>query len=241
MRQFLDIKKMVIICLVISGASTILYGQTAQETMVAVNKTMNSAGSYEMNVDVFVYRKTTDTAPYFKYTGKTARQGNNYYINMMEKVTLMNSECALMIDKRQKLIVYKSIDKKTANSRPEALMQLNIDSVIRSNSKALTLLSTTPGQQVIFLSTPGEAIRSITITVDTKLHVMKEIDYVYMDYADNNTTSKAVIRYTQIRLNEPVNSSLFDDKKFISVKGSKIIPAEAYKKFKVINQNENTF
>src|ERR1700752_1423957 len=114
--------------LCISGA---VMGQTAKEDLIALGKKMNSLTSYQMNVEVKVYKNDFDLKPSFVSKGRTARQETNFYVSMLNRSTIVNENLLLIVDNQQKLIMHSPIDKGQLKEMINSQI-INIDSIIKN-------------------------------------------------------------------------------------------------------------
>ena len=73
-------------------------------------------------------RKADDIKPYMQYKGEVAYTSENYYTSLMNRKTLYNKRCKLVIDDVQKIILYGK--NRAPNVKHDIYSFANIDSVM---------------------------------------------------------------------------------------------------------------
>lgn len=234
MRHRKPISRLLLTCMM-AGAIH-LAAQTPQADITAMNKVFAAATSYDVSLDMKVYLDKADAKPWYACTGQACHSGQDYFVSMMDRITLVTARCVLVVDKRQHLILYRAIDK--ATPPPVSPAGMNLDSLVAAQYQQVAYVAGTAGQKVIEIKTPGEEIETIRVTIDPKTNLLKQMAYAYAPDKETGKRAKAVITYNSVRLNGRVSPGLFDESAYVSRQGKKVSPAGIYKSYKLINQNE---
>jgi len=229
----------VLFLLLLSGVMG--YAQTAREVLARLNKTMATAASYDMQVEVATYTNEQDASPAMKYSGRAVRSGARFYTQMLDRITVVNTEYMLVLDKRQRVILYRAVTKDDI-AQADPMAALNIDSLSTIAAKNAVFLKNTPQKKVLFFSSPEGQMKGMTMTIDAASSTIEEIVYTYEDSSTGKSRkAKAVIRYTNVKLNGKVDETLFRHQNYIVQKGKKITPAPAYKGYELMDQGQPVF
>ncbi|MBS1635846.1 MAG: hypothetical protein JST26_07965 [Bacteroidetes bacterium] len=215
-----------------------VFAQTPQDDMIRMNKKIILATAYDVELEMKIYKDEHDAKPLYSYNGHTCRDGNKYFVSMMDRITLISENTVLLVDKRQHMILYRPMDKNNAGT-PSMLSGLNVDSLVKSVYQNVVYVSNTSDLKVIEIRNPGGDFKSIRFSIDAKTDMLKELVYVYSDEVKKNTqNARAVISFKSIKLGAVKDPVVFSDKQYISRKGKKVNPIGLYKAYKLVDQSE---
>jgi len=203
--------------------------------MRKMNKVYEDAGSFSMNVTVAIFNDEKSKSSLTSYTGKMAMSGCCYYSEMMNRITIVNKETRLLIDKSQQMILFR---KNTAAAAKRAAAQLpmpgNLDSLMRATSKGSYLVNTSVEKRILVTNSNTQYGR-MEIVIDPNTYTLKQI-VLYNTTGIKDDPQKIIISYTAIQING-VNENVFSEKKYVSIGKTKVSATEAFKKYKLINED----
>lgn len=213
--------------------------QTITDDLIEMNKRFNNLKAFDTSVDIKVFKKESDKIPTFHSVGRSAKSDNRFFLNVLNRKTIVNNNLMLVIDDQQKLLMYSKITKEQMEiiTNPQ---QLNFDSIIRSQKwNAKYLINNDDEKRVQLQNSEGD-IKAITMAFNAKTFVLKEITYIYSnEIKQKSGNAKVVVTYLNFAL-DCKHPELFDQSKYVVKKGDKYIAKEAYKKYKLINPEDFT-
>jgi len=214
--------------------------QTPKDDLVKMNTLYRDAKSFSMDLSMSLYVKEKDLTPQVTYKGKSMRDQTTYKTEMMNRISLVNERCALMIDAQQRLILYKERDqKKDKEMVPTGMDNLNLDSLIGRQSASMSYLVNSATEKRILISNPENVYKRIEISLDPATYTIRQIVYVFADAQSKvSQTSRIVIDYRNVTMNKPLDKSLFSEATYVRHKGGKPVPAEAYKNYQLIDEGK---
>jgi hypothetical protein len=216
-----------------------IHAKDWKEDMKKLNNTYVSSQSFEMNVNVNMFEHGGDAKPMMSYSGKVAKTKNCYYSSMSGRTTVVNPTCSVLIDERQKMILYTTRPPKEKDKvKADVYQSMNLDSAVMSKAEVHYL---TGGTDEICLEVKGKGLSSqrMDIYIDSRNYTLKRIVLFYSDEeAKKSKMSKVVIEYSQTKLNNPIAASLFSENKYIVKKGSEIKPSDAFKKYQLVDESK---
>jgi len=218
--------------------SGVAYGQTAKEALKEMNKRYGMLSSYQMNVQVAV--KTSTGSVISSYKGKSAKQGEQFYTEIMGKKMLVNAKYMIAVDEAQKIIVFgvKPKDQKAdPNSDPMAM----VDELF-ANSK----------EEIKFYKNTDTYFYVRVVMKDHPLYKHADLKIRKSDYALLNfdyqvkagtelSYQRIEVRYTDVKLNKALGKNFFSEKQFVNVSGQKVSPVSKYSGYEVIDQRKQTY
>lgn len=216
------------------------FAQTPKDDLVKMNKIYRDLKTYSMQIDMRLYKTETGDAAMASYHGETMRDQDNYKSVMMDRISLMNPSCVLMVDTRQRLILYRERGKDAAAEAPPAdLSQLNIDSLISSKSANLSYLVNTATEKRILYKDPQSPYKRLEISLDPATFTMTQILYVFSDAQQKaGQPARVQITYRNMSLNKPLSKALFAESAYLQKKSGQLVPAEKYKNFKIVDEGK---
>jgi len=214
--------------------------QTPKDDLVKLNKAYLGATSYSMHIDMRLYMQEQDTRPMMSYSGTTMRNESGYKAEMMGRITLVNADCALLLDSRQHLILYRALSKEKAKTpAADPLTQLNIDSLIGAQSSMLSYLVNTATEKRIQIVDAESSYKRIEISLDPESSTLRQIVYVFRDRdVKQGKAARVVIDYRQVSLNKPLDRALFSEATYIRKRSGNLVPADAYRQYRIIDEGK---
>jgi hypothetical protein len=205
--------------------------------MKKMNKVYSEAHSFSMNISVKVYEKVNSVAPMMTYAGNMAKSELGYCSELMGKTTLVNDRVSLLIDKNQRLILYKKVTDKNKQSLKPPPIPMSVDSAMYANAKVKYLINNATEKKIQIIS-KGTAYSKVEISINTADNTMKQIIfYTENNNGDDSSTEKVVVDYTNVKINTTISSAVFAEQKFIVVTGKKATTTKAYSGYQLIDEN----
>jgi hypothetical protein len=209
------------------------FSQNPKDDLIAMSKKFSGLKSFDMTVEVKTYKNEFDQSPSFTTKGRTVKSNDKFYLNMLNRVTILNNKIMLVVDEKQKMILYNKISAEQIKAL-NANQVINIDSLVASNPTEVSYILNSPNEKKISIKSKDENIKSIVVTFNPATYILKEILYLYTNDGKKNTgNSKVVITYSNF-LTENISESNFNQSKYI-VLGKKIATRKAYKNYRLIN------
>lgn len=220
----------IILCLLVHFYG---FSQTPKDDLIAMSKKFSALKSFDMTVEVKTYKNEFDQTPSFTTKGRTAKSNDKFYLNMLNRVTILNNKTMLVIDEKQKMLLYNKISAEQIKAL-NANQVINIDSLVASNPTEVAYILNSASEKKISIKSKDENIKSIVVTFNPTTYILKEILYMYTNDGKKNTgNSKVVITYSNFSTTN-IPESIFNQSKYI-VLGKKITTSKLYKNYRLIN------
>lgn len=231
--------KTLICCILLLNAVS-AFAQDWKEDLLLMNKAYINAKSFQMNVEVKSFATINDVQPLLDYKGKVASSNGNYYTAMMGRTTIYNKQCVLVVDSKQKMILYK---KNKSDVKPQGgFAMANLDSalIVMGKNVKVTYLQNNIAEKRIQIIYKNNSIDKLELSINPLNNTIVQLIYYYNTTKPefNNSVYKVIVDYTNMELNKTIADSYFSENKFISVKKDKIIPLNNYAKYQVVNQDQ---
>ena len=208
-------------------------GQSAISDLITMNKKISSLTAYDISVDVKVF-KDNSTSPTLSSKGRTIKSGHNFYLNMLNKKTIINEDLMLVVDDKNKSLMYTVITKEQLKTMDYTKV-MNIDSLIKSSKSVIKYVLNNSTEKRIEIYSKDEDIEYVIISLNPKSYILKAVEYKYSkESVKLNGNSKVTIQYTQFLL-ETKNPELLFQNKYITIKSNQIVATKQYQSYKLIN------
>jgi hypothetical protein len=208
-------------------------GQSAISDLITMNKKISSLTAYDISVDVKVF-KDNSTSPTLSSKGRTIKSGHNFYLNMLNKKTIINEDLMLVVDDKNKSLMYAVITKEQLKAMDYTKV-MNIDSLIKSSKSVIKYVLNNSTEKRIEIYSKDEDIEYVIISLNPKSYILKAVEYKYSkESVKLNGNSKVTIQYTQFLL-ETKNPELLFQNKYITIKSNQIVATKQYQSYKLIN------
>ncbi|MBA4241930.1 MAG: hypothetical protein C0448_14485 [Sphingobacteriaceae bacterium] len=215
-----------------------VYGQTVTDDLIAMGKKFNGLKAYDMTVDMKVYSYGPNPKVTFSSTGRTIKSGDKFYMNVMNRKTIINNNIMLLVDGKQKLMMYRLITDEEMK-KISAPQNINIDSLVKSQKTVAKYLVNNDVVKKVQIETGNDDIKTIIMSFHPTTYVINEIVYLYSEDVQKGTgNSKVIITYSNFSM-ECKSNELFNQSRYIKIDGKKVTAQEAYKKFKLIKPEGN--
>lgn len=213
-----------------------------KEDILKMNEAFNRLASFSMNVEVKIFSNGTDVKPAQSFKGEARKSGNCFYSSMLGKTSLVNAEHALLIDVQQKLIVYDEVREENQKDKA-ALFKSGLMMVDTALTKLYKLKYLVNNENIrrIEISRPKDKIyRKIELELDAKTSLIRSITYYYIKSEENGSPYDRIsISYTGLQADAKIAPETFSEKKYVSVKNTKVTATAAYKTYKIVDQRKN--
>lgn len=235
------IKYLIALLGIFFGLSNISCAQDWKTDLLAMNKTYLNAQSFSMDVLVESYQNASDTKPVISYKGKVAKKNENYFTFMTGKTTIINKRCVLVIDDGQKMILYKE-NNSAKNEASNFFTLVNLDSamILMTKETDVTYSAISPIESSIQITYKGNSGSKQEIIINKVTNTLSRITY-YSQNMDGNvkTSTKVVVKYSTIKLNESIPDDFFSEKKYITKKLGAISLSKNYSNYQLVNESQN--
>jgi hypothetical protein len=220
------------------GQSVSISKEEMGKVFEKTNTWFRATPAYSMNVTHASFENYTIQVPVEKASGYFKKNGNNYHSFLLGIHTIQNSQYKIVIDTAQKVIVV---------ANPDQLAWLTYTQedykVLLKNATA-TRMSKTGRYTFYRVELPANnPIGAYEFLIDEK-GLAREINWYYNDEVkkDENDASSAVkprmsISFSGYEENPSLNfTEMFSETPYFSKKDNKLIVAEKYTKFKLLDQ-----
>lgn len=204
-----------------------------------MNQKYTDANSFSMSISVKIFEKLTSIEPMMSYSGKMAVSGNNYYSEMIGKITIVNENYSLLVDNSQKLIMYKNTLKNKKTEVKADKIPMSIDTAMYKNATAKYLINTATEKKIQLLFNSGQYSK-IEVSINAVNNSLTQIIYFSTSKSANEVSAeKIVVDYTEVKMNNEISPSLFSEKKIFKKNGDKLELVDAYKNYRLIDENKS--
>lgn len=229
-----------LICFMLLLCIVPAYSQDWKEDLLKMNQAYLNAKSFQMDVEVKSYATLNDAKPLIDYKGKVASSIGNYYSSFMNRITLYNTRCVLVVDNNQKMILYKK--SKGDIKRQSGFSIANLDStlIVMGKNVKISYLQNTTAEKRMQLIYKNNALAKLELSINPVDNTIIQLIYYYdtKNPAFNNSAAKVIIDYSNVELNKAISDSHFSENKFIAIKKDKIIPLNIYSNYQLVNQDQ---
>lgn len=219
---------LLLVLLIVPGIMA--YSQDARSILIKMGERYREAKSFSMQLNMKVYEERFDEKAAVSFEGMVKKKGSNYYSEIMNKISLFNERCALIVDEGQQLIIVS----KAVKDKHDAIAVI-IDSVLFKNNK-VKLKSDKGGKTVIEVFPAGGMYESVEVTLNNPDHALEKVVYNYKEGL-GLAYEKIEISYYQVKFNTAIPESFFSEKTFITKKNSGYAGVGTRSGYKVIDQS----
>lgn len=227
--------KIKIFLVLISFFGTLIFNaQTPSDDLILMNKKLTSLNTYDITMLVKVFQKNNVSTPAFETIGRTIKYENSFYLNILDRKTIVNGDLMLVIDDRQKMLLYNTITKEQMQ-KMSFQNTINIDSIIKSNKAVIKYVENSPSVRIIEVVILDNEISKIQISLNPKDYLINSIVYYYSSLGVKNTGNSKVAIYYSKFFQSSKNTELLELSKYVIRTNKKITATTAYKNYKLIN------
>lgn len=230
------------IIFLVSACISNVYSQDWKADIRELNKTYLEAKSFSMDIIVETYENASDIKPVASYAGQVAKKEESYFTSMIGKITILNRHCILVVDNRQKIIVYKQNNNK--NSQPSNFFTItNLDSALFLMTKDVDVkyLVNSTTEKCIQVTDKAMGGSKMEIWITPLKNTLNKIIY-YTENTEGNTKvmKKVVVKYNNMKVNNSIPDEVFSEKKYIKKNISGISLTSDFSKYELVNESELT-
>ncbi len=235
-------KKLIVICFL---TSSVLMGQNFKHDIKAVINSMVNASNYSMKMNYQLFVDDNMQQPFQQSWVDVKRYGDNLYTNYGNNFELLQTQnYELAINNHDKTLLVKQLT--TNNSLPVSKareqfgdISLLADSLayiyqtvrVLSSSNNIIVYELKYKQNATMLKTLIEIDKNIMSLLSITHYYKKVIKVKELDNDDHKVAFR--INYMNYHKGQFKDKSLFDEKKFITVRNGKIKTASKYSSFKI--------
>jgi outer membrane lipoprotein-sorting protein len=166
--------------------------------------------------------------------GKIYKKGDLYFYDFKENQLLVNSKHILIIDNRNKVIVYDKWSKKKAQKLAGTYIP-NVDDMLERYPK-VSFVGVEEEYKHYILENAKERMSKVETFFDPKTGYMKEVIYRY------NPKLMTTNIYTHLKLNvieskPSFENNQFSEKQFIKISNDRIVPVGKYSNYTIRKAN----
>ncbi len=218
----------------------LIYSQEWKEDLLAMNKAYISAKSFQMNIEIKSFTTAADTKPLFDYKGRAVSSEGNYYTSIMGRTTIFNKRSVLLVDDKQKIILYKKNKKDAKAQNGFSIAKLDSAMVLAGKNVQVKYLLNSAEEKRIQIAYKNSLIDKLELAINPDNNTIVQVVYYYNTENPefNNSAAKVTVDYSDIVLNKPIADSYFSENKFITIKKNKITPLNNYAKYQVVDQDQ---
>lgn len=208
-----------------------MQGQSIQEDMEYMVAQYKGVKNLYVEMENKVYEGANVVQAQY---GKVYKKGDLYFYDFKENLLLVNSKHILIIDNRNKVIVYDKWSKQKAKKLAGSYIP-DIDDLLKRYPK----VSFVEGEEKYnhyILENPKERMSTVETFFDKKTGYMKEVIYRY------NPKMMTSDIYTHLKLkvieSKPsFESNQFSEKQFIKISNDRIVPIGKYQNYTLRKAN----
>jgi hypothetical protein len=204
--------------------------QNYKEDLKLMNKRYATLENFYTEMSMKNYGTATSKQPNFIQAGKIRIQNFQFYYTFDDMDMLINKKYSIMVDKKNKTIVYKKLakapkagdqDLETIMPDFDKVMEVYDSVVYKGNKNGIKHYTIYPKMQFksveLFLRTDG---------------VITKLVYYYSQNATN--MKKIVIEFNNSTITPTFSKNQFSEKKYFTISGSNATPANSYKNYKLL-------
>ena len=216
-----------------------LFSQNEKTDLKKMNETYAHAASFSMKIEMQIQSGNEGTNESRFYKGIVKKSGNSYYSDMAGKTTLLNDNYYLLIDNDHKLMICsKPLGKREKGNTN--VSEIYEDSSMFEGAKMSYVFANSEHKKIRLNYKEG-IFDEIDITINSITYALEEVVYSYRKNSDADVQfSKVVIAYKAIMFNPKFSSADFSENKFIVRSKGKLIPAQLYSDYHLVDQASNT-
>lgn len=227
-----SVAKILVIFLLLPAAS---FAQNAAETLAKINKHYQQADSYDMEFQVKIFASNNGEVLQDQH-GTVTRNGSSQVLGYLGLTTLQNDRCQIVVNHNTKQVIYKNTNKhhndNAANSyKVEEMLQQWKEAGYQPKWKGEAQGALRKMEVVVF----DPLVNRIELTVDTESMTLKQVVYFYQ-VLEGNSAERVEINYSKVVLNPKLPRNTFSEKAIVKAQGNKLILAEAYHQYELIDQ-----
>lgn len=205
--------------------------QSFKNDLEAMYSSYTKATDFYAKVEVKMYEKAIDTKPTKHRKATIRKSGWNFLYDIDDTKMLMNDKCAVIVNKEEKIIVYKKGERADLSSVPEIVtpdfdsLLANYDKVVYKGFKGNNKLYT------IILE--DSHIKQVDVYLDKDKKWLKKMVYYY-NKAITDVDSRVVVTFSGISDQPNFSKTQFSEKQFVIKQKGKMTLHPNYKSYRLI-------
>lgn len=199
--------------------------------------------SFSFSFEFSMYKAAGDKTAAEAYTGEAVKEGKNYYSSFMGRSVIYNdaNKDLVYINDNSKTLIYSTSvqDKKSASPQPTTKDLLQLDSAIFANATAEYIQNDASALIIEIRPKNSPAYKSIIIEISPADFMLKRVAYTMKKQDGYTFFDHMEVRYTHFTSSAAAvhkKESIFDTRRFLSIRGKEVTAEGPYKKYKLINQ-----
>lgn len=195
-----------------------LYAQNIADDLKKMNALNQKTDQIHAQLTVKIYASEEDKTPSITQHYEIKKKGQALYYKIDQNRMLMNSSCVLMINDKDKSVLYT---KSTGQAVPEQnMMNINMDSLVKAYD-SVQYKGTKNEQKHYVLHKKGSPIPTIEIYFDVNGTSISKLVYHYNKtmYPENNLVE---INYTKWNYSPQFAADEFSEKKYVASVNNKL-------------------
>ncbi len=218
----------------------LLNGQTYKDDIRVIMEAMSSSKNYAYRVHYKLYLDDNlDKAFQESYTDVKKNEEGIFYKKNNGIEFMSNSKCELLLDENAHSITAKYKQKSRKNKEEKFLEDAlkNLDSLL-SNYDKIKIIKKENNKVTYLLQPKGkQAIRNIKVIIDRDKRRVMKMQYSYnaeMNIPELKNSKHSTIfeiSYEDLKIDNPINKRVFDEKKYILLVNGKTKLTTRYKDY----------
>lgn len=214
----------------------IAYGQDLKKDLMSLYGQYAVAPSFKIVMKIQVYNSTSPAAPFLKQEASISKKENSFHHVMEGTEMLMTEHSLIMLNKPQRVMLYRKISKKEYNSFEKNMLTSSLDSTIL-NYDSVSYRKEKGNMKKYSIYTTKKVINKTDLFFNGETNEIEKIIYYY-DNKRYKDISKVEIDFNQTSGSE--NPEVFSETYFISGTGKGLKPSSRFSNYHLsIVQNED--
>jgi hypothetical protein len=209
-----------------------------------INERLRKCEAYYYEVNVQGFSIGNANAPVYNSTSISLRDKDNYYVRGMGKTTIMTPGYSLLLDTRQRIIMYKALQKGPLNLSKvsETAHAVSVDTLLKIVGIKADVIVNNDNVVVLKLSNVGAGVSNMQLSFDKKMNYIRRLEYVYDPMTQKETgNSKVVVNYKTLTATKAGIEEMFNLKNYMTKNKGNWISVRKYSGYKIVDQTNADF
>jgi hypothetical protein len=196
-----------------------------------------STETFSASVSVRAYQGKNDVKPAKTYSGTIHRDSKNFRTTMFGKTSLYNTQCSMLIDEQEKVIIYDKPVSDAKNKTPEILLP---NSFYSNNYKYSYLINNSSRKRIAIVPKESSVYEKIEVEINPVNNMIVQIIYFFADISSNaQMFHKIQVDYTSVSLSAKIPGEVFSEKKYVQVNKGSLVASGNYAGYTVYDKTKN--
>lgn len=224
----------------------LLNGQNYKDDLNEVLRATGSLKDYSVRIQYRLYLDGNLNKAFQESSTQIQKGGTNiFYQESNGQEFISNNEYEVYLDRNTRSITAKRKLKPTQNTEVTSLSSItkNLDTLLSSYERIQVLKNEKNTVVYKLQLKKNQAIRDIVVYMNREKKMITKVQYTYNEKTSirelKNTKHATTfeITYQDLKVGDKVNTTAFDEKKYLAFVNGKLRPASKYKDYKLIVLN----